>query len=96
MPEQVGASYKQHPPEGEFDAIVIGSGMGGLAAAAILARHGGKRVLVLERHYMPGGYTHASRGYPPRARRTGHPPTVGAGLMVSCLGGRSENIPRGA
>ena len=65
MPEQVGVSYKQHPPEGEFDAIVIGSGMGGLAAAAILARHGGRRVLVLERHYTPGGYTHASRGYPP-------------------------------
>ena len=38
MPEQVGVSYKQHPPTGEFDAIVIGSGMGGLAPGA-MARH---------------------------------------------------------
>lgn len=61
MPEQVGLPYKQHPPAGSFDAIVIGSGMGGLSAAAILAKHGGKRVLVLERHYTPGGYTHVFR-----------------------------------
>lgn len=40
------------------DAIVIGSGIGGLGAAALLARYAGKRVLVLERHYTPGGYTH--------------------------------------
>jgi all-trans-retinol 13,14-reductase len=37
---------------------VIGSGMGGLTAAALLSVHGGKRVLVLERHYVAGGYTH--------------------------------------
>jgi phytoene dehydrogenase-like protein len=39
-------------------AIVIGSGIGGLASAALLAKHGGQRVLVLERHYVAGGYTH--------------------------------------
>ncbi len=61
MPKQLGLPYKQHPPAGSFDAIVIGSGMGGLSAAAILAKHGGKRVLVLERHYTPGGYTHVFR-----------------------------------
>ena len=61
MPETVGVPYKQQPPEGRFDAIVIGSGMGGLAAAAILAKHGGKRVLVLERHYTAGGFTHVFR-----------------------------------
>ena len=61
MPTQVGVSYKQHPPIGQFDAIVIGSGMGGLAAAALLGKHGGKRVLVLERHYTVGGYTHVFR-----------------------------------
>ena len=42
-----------NPP---FDAIVIGSGIGGLAAAAGLATCG-KRALVLERHSRPGGLT---------------------------------------
>jgi all-trans-retinol 13,14-reductase len=42
----------------QWDAIVIGSGIGGLTAAALLAMHGGKRVLVLERHYEAGGFTH--------------------------------------
>ena len=55
---KVGLSYKQHRPEGRFDAIVIGSGIGGLASAALLARHGNKRVLVLERHSTAGGFTH--------------------------------------
>jgi all-trans-retinol 13,14-reductase len=50
-------SYKQRP-DGEWDAIVIGSGMGALAAAALLALRAGKRVLVLERHYTAGGFTH--------------------------------------
>jgi phytoene dehydrogenase-like protein len=42
----------------DFDAIVIGSGFGGLTAAAVLARLGGRRVLVLERHFRAGGFTH--------------------------------------
>lgn len=50
--------YKRARIADHWDAIVIGSGMGGLAAAAMLARHGGKRVLVLERHYAAGGFTH--------------------------------------
>jgi all-trans-retinol 13,14-reductase len=37
---------------------VIGSGIGGLSTAAILARRRGMRVLVLERHYTAGGFTH--------------------------------------
>lgn len=52
-------SYKQQTLEERWDAIVIGSGIGGLTAAALLAKHAGKRVLVLERHYTAGGYTHS-------------------------------------
>jgi all-trans-retinol 13,14-reductase len=56
------AMFKGH--DQKYDAIVIGSGMGGLSVAAILARHG-KKVLLLERHFIIGGYTHAfeRRGY---------------------------------
>lgn len=42
----------------DFDAVVIGSGMGGLATAAILASTERRRVLVLERHWRAGGFTH--------------------------------------
>ena len=58
---KVGTSYKHADIAGDYDAIVVGSGMGGLTAAALLAKHGGKRVLVLERHYTAGGFTHTFR-----------------------------------
>lgn len=50
-------SYKQETPNEHYNTIVIGSGIGGLAAAAVLAQEG-QRVLVLEKHYSAGGFTH--------------------------------------
>jgi all-trans-retinol 13,14-reductase len=48
-----------------YDIIVIGSGMGGLTFASIMAQLANKRVLVLERHFKLGGYTHTfdRKGY---------------------------------
>ena len=42
----------------EFDTIIIGSGVGGLSTAICLARQG-QKVLVLEQHYVPGGWSHS-------------------------------------
>ena len=58
-------SYKKNPTLAEhYDTIVIGSGMGSLTTAAILAKEG-QKVLVLERHYTAGGFTHVfkRKGY---------------------------------
>ena len=43
--------------EKKFDSINIGSGIGGLCAAALLGIKS-KRVLVLEKHFKIGGWTH--------------------------------------
>jgi len=52
------ASYKQTDLTGQaFDLIVIGSGISGMGVASIMAKEGLK-VLLLERHYTIGGYTH--------------------------------------
>ncbi len=44
--------------DANFDVIVIGSGIGGLVAGALLARYG-KRVLICESHTIPGGAAHS-------------------------------------
>jgi all-trans-retinol 13,14-reductase len=56
-----GIPYMQARLAETWDAIVIGSGIGGLTAAVLLGAHAGKRVLVLERHYEAGGFTHTFR-----------------------------------
>ena len=40
--------------ENTFDAVVIGSGLGGLTAAALLAKRG-RKVCVIERNHSVGG-----------------------------------------
>lgn len=49
-------TFKGHNEK--YDVIVIGSGIGGLSVAALLSKEG-KKVLLLERHYAIGGYTHS-------------------------------------
>jgi all-trans-retinol 13,14-reductase len=51
-------SYKQQPSLADhYDVIFIGTGLGCLTAAFFLAKKG-KKVLLLEKHYTPGGFTH--------------------------------------
>jgi len=45
----------QPASRGRYDVIVVGSGIGGLSAAALLSKQG-KRVLVVEQHDKPGGF----------------------------------------
>jgi choline dehydrogenase-like flavoprotein len=44
-----------------WDAIVIGSGIGGLTVSVPLGVHAGELVLVLERRYEADGFTHTFR-----------------------------------
>ncbi len=58
-------SLKKKPTlQEKYDTIIIGSGIGSLTAAALLSKEG-QKVLVLERHYTAGGFTHVfkRKGY---------------------------------
>ncbi|MBV1934469.1 MAG: NAD(P)/FAD-dependent oxidoreductase [Parvibaculaceae bacterium] len=54
---RMGTRYRPQRISEPYDAIIIGSGLGGLTTGACLARMG-KKVLVLEQHYTIGGFTH--------------------------------------
>lgn len=52
-----GTAYRKHKGvSGSYDAIVVGSGMGGMTVASVLARNG-QRVLLLEQNNIVGGLT---------------------------------------
>jgi len=55
---RIGQRYRPSRLNGPYDALVIGSGIGGLTTAALLAELGW-RVAVLEQHYTAGGATHS-------------------------------------
>jgi len=55
---RIGYRYRPKRLAESYDAVVIGSGMGGLTTAALLSDLGWK-VCVLEQHYTAGGYTHS-------------------------------------
>src|SRR5262245_4497358 len=42
-------------PDSSYEAVIIGAGVGGLICANLLAR-AGLRVLLVEQHFMVGGY----------------------------------------
>ncbi|MEM8605036.1 MAG: NAD(P)-binding protein, partial [Cyanobacteria bacterium P01_H01_bin.121] len=42
-----------------YDLILIGSGMGALTVASLMAQLRHQRVLILERHFKVGGFTHS-------------------------------------
>ncbi|CAO2151505.1 unnamed protein product, partial [Urochloa humidicola] len=71
--EKAGGEEGGGDGEGPYDAIVIGSGIGGLVAGTQLAAKGA-RVLVLEKYLIPGG----SSGY---YRRDGFTFDVGSSVM---------------
>ncbi|MCA8920328.1 MAG: NAD(P)/FAD-dependent oxidoreductase [Planctomycetes bacterium] len=73
------------PLEARYDAIVIGAGMAGLAAAIRLAMFDVK-VVVLEKHYMPGGLN----SYYHRAKR---PFDVGLHAMTNYAPKGAKRMP---
>ena len=63
-----------------WDAVVVGAGIAGLGVAALLAKEGGLKVLVLERHPRPGGRLTSYRDFPEKGW------TVDTGLHLIELG----------
>jgi NADPH-dependent glutamate synthase beta subunit-like oxidoreductase len=68
-----------------YDVAVVGAGIGGLTAAALLAKKG-LEVMLIEQHYMPGGCCGA-------IRRQGVTMDVGATVLYG-FGERGYNVHR--
>ena len=82
---------KGRAPSESYDAVIAGAGVGGLVCANLLAR-AGLRVLVVEQHYMVGGYcsTFRRKGYTFDAATHFYPllgnPTTVTGRLLADLG----------
>jgi phytoene dehydrogenase-like protein len=99
---RIGRRYRASRLDGPYDAIVIGSGIGGLTTAACLARLG-KKVAVLEQHYTAGGFTHSysRNGYEwdvgvHYIGDMGKPSTMGRKLLAHITDGSLEWAPMDA
>lgn len=82
-------------PAASYDAVIIGAGIGGLVCANLLQR-AGLRVLLIEQHYVVGGYcsTFRRKGYTFDAAThfyplLGNPATI-TGRLLSELGVATE------
>lgn len=86
---------RRQAPRRRYDAVVVGAGIGGLICANLLVRKG-LSVLLVEQHYMVGGYCSTFRraGYTFDAAShfyplLGNPETITGRLLVD-LGVRTE------
>ena len=53
----LGGKYNSSIANQKYDVLIIGSGISGLCTAALLSKIG-RRVLLIEKHHVIGGYTH--------------------------------------
>lgn len=49
--------FSSSDTDSSYDVVIIGSGMSGLCSGALLSKQG-KRCILIEKHFKPGGYTH--------------------------------------
>ena len=54
---KINQKYSKDKLSKNYDTIIIGCGISGLCCGAFLAMHG-KKVLILEKHFKIGGWTH--------------------------------------